>query len=325
MNIIKNLFTHKLSQYTYGFIFYSLVLKIFTLSISILASEANQSFNITEISEGNFLHTGIHVSIEDKQHDDIANIGFIIGEKCIAVIDTGGSVNIGQKLLASIRSITNKPICYIINTHIHFDHILGNKAFISEKPEFVGHHQLANAIEQNRSFFLEQFKNDLGPNPEQSSIIGPSVLVNKSRQLDLGNRVLTLIPFPVSHSHNDLIIIDNKTKTLWSGDLIYRERIPSLTGSLIGWLNTMNDLQRLDVKKVIPGHGGVAESIAEAIEQQQDYLQRLLDETRNAIADGQFLNDAMENIDKDNQSNWLLHDYQHPTNVSRAFTELEWE
>lgn len=325
MNIITNSLSHKLIHNSYNFIIYSLTLAIFTISNSVLASDANQNFNITEISEGNYLHQGSHVSIDDKQHDDIANIGFIIGDKCIAVIDTGGSVNIGQKLLNSIRSITNKPICYIINTHIHFDHILGNKAFASEKPDFVGHHQLADAIVQNRNFFLEQFKNDLGPNPDQSSIIGPSVLVEKSRQLDLGNRILILIPFPVSHSHNDLIVIDNKTKTLWSGDLIFRQRIPSLTGSLKGWVKSMDDLLRLDVKKVIPGHGGVAASMAEAIKQQQDYLQRLLDETRNAIADGQFINDAMEIIDKDNQSNWLLHEYQHPTNVSKAFTELEWE
>ena len=87
----------------------------------------------------------------------------------------------------------------------------------------------------------------------------------------------------------------------------------------------MDDLQQLEVKKIIPGHGGVAESMAEAIEQQQGYLQRLLDDTRKAIANGQFINDAMENIDKNNQSSWLLHEYQHPTNVYKAFTELEWE
>ena len=65
--------------------------------------------------------------------------------------------------------------------------------------------------------------------------------------------------------------------------------------------------------------------MAIAIKQQRDYLQRLLNETRQAIEDGQFVNEAVEHIDKDNQSNWLLHDFQHPTNVSRAFTELEWE
>jgi quinoprotein relay system zinc metallohydrolase 2 len=289
------------------------------------ASDIEQDFNLTNITDGNYVHVGLHVSIDNKQHDDIANIGFIIGDKCVAVIDTGGSINIGQKLLGSIRSITDKPICYVINTHVHFDHILGNKVFNSEKTQFVGHHQLAEAVEHNRFFFLEQFKNDLGSKPEASSIIGPSILIDKSRQLDIGGRSLTLIPFETSHSHTDLIVVDNKTKTLWSGDLIFRQRIPSLTGSLIGWLKTMSTLQQMDVKNVVPGHGSIATSMKQAIDQQQDYLQRLLDDTRNAIAEGQFMNDAMETIDKNNKSKLLLHAYQHPSNVSKAFTELEWE
>lgn len=298
---------------------------LLSLSHPVIASGVENDFNITEVAQGNYLHKGIHVSLDDINHDDIANIGFIVGDKCIAVIDTGGSIDIGLQLLKKIKSISEKPICYVINTHVHFDHMLGNKAFVLENPEFVGHQRLAAEVERNREFFLEQFKNDLGPNPVPSSIVGPSILIDKSRQLDLGDRILTLMPFPVSHSHSDLIIIDNKTNTLWAGDLIFRERIPSLTGSLIGWVKVMEDLPRLEVTLVIPGHGNVAESMSIAIKQQREYLQRLLDETRQAIEDGQFVNEAAENIDKGNLSNLLLHDFQHPTNVSRAFTELEWE
>jgi quinoprotein relay system zinc metallohydrolase 2 len=318
MNAITNSLNKK-------FFIYCFSLTIFCLPKIVTASEVDQNFNLTKVADGNFVHVGMHVSIEDKQHDDIANIGFIVGNKCVAVIDTGGSINIGQKLLDSIRSKTDKPICYVINTHVHFDHILGNRVFVSENTNFVGHHRLAEAVEQNRSFFLERFKNDLGSNPEASSIVGPDILVKESMQLDIGGRSLTLIPYAVSHSHNDLIIIDNKTKTLWSGDLIFRQRIPSLTGSLRGWLKTIDNLLQLDIEKVVPGHGSVATSIRQAIEQEQDYLQRLLDDTRNAVAEGQFINDAMESIDKDNKSNWLLHEYQHASNVSKAFTELEWE
>ena len=76
---------------------------------------------------------------------------------------------------------------------------------------------------------------------------------------------------------------------------------------------------------MVPGHGNIASSLDEALEQQQDYLTLLLNRTREAINEGKFINEAVEVIDKDNQLKWLLHDYQHPTNVSRAYTELEWE
>ena len=61
------------------------------------------------------------------------------------------------------------------------------------------------------------------------------------------------------------------------------------------------------------------------MQQQEAHFKRLLQQTRQAIADGKFINDAMESVDKNNASGLLLHDYQHPTNVSRAYTELEWE
>ena len=317
-----NLYRRKLTMNTIKSLFIFLAL---TLSNSTLASGSKSNFNLVEIAEGNFVHLGIHVTTEDKQRDDIANVGFIIGDNCVAVIDTGGSIAIGKKLLAAIRSKTEKPICYVINTHIHFDHVLGNKVFEPENPTFVGHHGLAEAIEHNRDFFLEQFKPELGNNPDASSIIGPTKLVKDKEKLELGNRTLTLISYPTAHSHNDMLIIDNKTKTLWAGDLIFRERTPAVTGSLKGWIKVTEDLQKLDVGITIPGHGSIAESVEEAVQQQQEYLTMLLEETRKAVAEGLFVTDAIENIDKENRLNLLLHGHHHPGNVSKAFTELEWE
>ncbi len=286
---------------------------------------ATDDFILVEAAEGVYVHPGRHVSIDVEGHDDIANIGFVVGDDCIAVIDTGGSVNVGERLLSAIRGISDKPICYVINTHIHYDHILGNSVFVREKPVFVGHQNLAEAVEQNREFFLREFRDNLAVTPEHPAVIAPTFLVAKSQNIDLGNRNLHLIAYPVSHSHNDLVVIDDKTRTLWSGDLIFRARVPSLTGNLKGWIDTMEKLSRLRVNSVIPGHGAIADSFEIAIRQQRDYLTTLLEETRKAIAAGQFLNEAVENIDRHNRSNWLLYEHQHPANVERAFMELEWE
>ena len=320
---LKLIGTKNYMSLTNTFTFYLLFILAFLRVAT--SSEINQDFNLSEIAENNYVHLGKHVSIEDRGNDDIANIGFIIGADCVAIIDTGGSINIGKKLKSSVHKITKKPICYVINTHVHFDHILGNKTFVSENTDFVGHKNLLQAVNQNRSFFLTQFKNNLSSNAKESDIIGPNILIEKTTQLELGGRTLTLIPFSASHSHNDLVVIDNKTKTLWSGDLIFRERIPSLTGSLKGWLETIEKIKKLDVNVVVPGHGNIASSLDDAIKQQEDYLNLLLNKTREAINKGKFIIEAMETIDQDNQLKWILHDYQHSTNINRAYTELEWE
>lgn len=299
-----------------------LMLSILTSGVSASESDA---FSISEVAPGIYLHSGVHARFEDRQHDDIANIGFIIGDKCTAVIDTGGSVAIGNSLRSAIREVTDKPICYVINTHIHFDHVLGNLSFSDSGPVFVGNENLKQEIEENRTFFLSQFSNDLGPNPSTESIIGPGKGVTDKTILDLGDRKLVLTAYPTAHSYSDLTVLDEKTGTLWSGDLLFRERIPSLSGSLKGWLSVMESLASLEITLVIPGHGTTAKSLPEAMHDQKRYLDSLLNETRQALSEGLFLDEAVERIGNEEKLHWLLHEQHHKANVIKAFTELEWE
>ena len=290
-----------------------------------MASSEETIFNLKEIEQGIYLHEGVHVNFDDIQNDDIANIGFILGEKCIAVIDTGGSVRIGKNLLKTIRKKTNLPICYVINTHIHFDHYLGNLAFINEQSEFIGHQNIADTIDVNREYFLDQFPDNLGPNPTSKSITEPNITVQDTMKIDLGERFLLLTAYKTAHSHSDLTIFDSKTKTLWAGDLLFRERIPALDGSLKGWLSVLEMIKRQDILTIIPGHGTPTKKWMEAIAVEEEYLYLLLNETRQAIAEGQFMGEILETVGSEEKEKWLLYDQHHKRNVSKAFTELEWE
>ena len=299
---------------------------LFSSYISLVfAGGDEERFNLEQVAEGNYLHKGVHVEFSHSQHDDIANIGFIIGDKCIAVIDTGGSYIVGQQLLLSIREISTLPVCYVINTHVHFDHILGNLAFLNEQTQFVGHKQLADAVEQNRVFFLNQFQNELGPSPSKESIIGPDILVDKTMELDLGNRLIRLTAYQTAHSTTDLTVLDLNTKTMWAGDLIFRERIPALDGKLKGWLAVLDLLQNQEIDLAIPGHGTSSHHWPQTYAAEKFYLETLLNETREAIAKGKFLEDVVETIGKSEKQKWLLHEQHHRRNVTKAFTELEWE
>lgn len=282
-------------------------------------------FSIREIAPGIYLHQGKHAGFNDPGHDDIANIGFITGDDCIAVIDTGGSVKVGKALHEAISNYTDKPVCYVINTHVHFDHVLGNLAFSNENVKFIGHVNLPDAIEANRGFFLDKFRSYLGESPSEKSVIGPTETVADSLSLDLGNRKIVLTAYEKAHTYTDLTIFDQKTKTLWTGDLVFREHIPVIDGSLKGWLDVIQKLKKLDVAMIIPGHGPPAGTWNEAISAEEEYLTRLLNETRKAISEGQFMEEAIDTIGQDEKDNWQLFDEHHRANVSKAFTELEWE
>jgi quinoprotein relay system zinc metallohydrolase 2 len=289
------------------------------------AAASKDGFNLTQLAPGVFLHTGRDLALNAPGHDDIANIGFVIGDKCAAVIDTGGSITVGRALRAAVRHQTSLPICYVINTHVHVDHVLGNAAFKNDNPSFVGHQSLSEAIARNREFFVTEYGADFDPPASADQVIGPDRLVEHEMQLDLGNRSLILRAWPKAHSDCDLTVYDEQTGTLWTGDLLFRERLPALDGSIRGWLAAIDALARMKVQRVVPGHGGATRDLASALGLERRYLQDLLDGVSAELAAGNSVQDAIEHVAVAEKPQWLLWQNTHPHNVLRAYQELEWE
>jgi quinoprotein relay system zinc metallohydrolase 2 len=293
--------------------------------IACVTRPAHAGLSLQEVAPGVFVHFGQALALDAPGHDDIANIGFIVGKTCVAVIDTGGSTRIGRALRAAVQQRTSQPICYIINTHVHVDHVLGNFAFTPDHPSFVGHSALPNAIAQNRLFFLAQYPGDLDQPPSAQQIIAPDRLVQAELELDLGGRHLSLRAWPKAHTDCDLTVLDDQTGTLWTGDLLFRDRLPAVDGDVAGWLAVIDDLAGLKVRRAVPGHGPLARDLAAALVPERRYLRALLAGVQDEIRLGKSMQDAIEQVAEAEKPQWLLWDSTHPRNVSRLYQQLEWQ
>ena len=280
-----------------------------------------------EIQPGIYVHQGEHLDVDHGYHGDICNIGFIIGDQSVAVIDTGGSLKIGRQLLKAIREKTSLPISYVINTHVHLDHIYGNAAFINENPIFVGHSELPKAMLLRKEFYETTNQNFLNIPPEESIQIPPSLLIsiNKPQEIDLGNRKLRFEAFPSAHTNNDLIVVDINTKTAWLADLMFTERTPSMDGDIHGWINALEKIEKSNYEVIIPGHGTPPTNNNKAIRKIKSYLELLRNEIRQAIDDGMDLQDALDTIARSEKNKWELFDVQNARNINMVYPIMEWE
>jgi len=155
-------------------------------------------------------------------------------------------------------------------------------------------------------------------------VILPSVGVENPLSLDLGGRTLQLNAQRTAHTDNDLTITDTATDTLFLGDLLFSVHVPTLDGSIVGWLALIEELSRATPARVVPGHGPHAMAMPEAILPEQRYLGAIAADVRKLIKDGKTLEDAMQ-AGYSERDAWKLFDHYHVRNVTAAFAELEWE
>lgn len=281
---------------------------------------------IQQLAPGVYVHYGIHETTTAANEGAIANAGFIVGKRCVAVIDTGGSLENGRRLRKAIRLKTGIPICYVINTHVHPDHVFGNAAFAKDRPVYIGHKHLAAAMLARSDHYRKSLATALGEAAAAgSTTILPTMEVSSEETIDLGDRQLQLRAWPTAHTDADLTVLDRQTGTLWLGDLLFVRHIPSLDGSLKGWLAVMEALRGLPARQVIPGHGAASHDWPAAMRDQERYLQALLHDVRQAIRQRKTLAQTVPAAALSERSRWLLFDDFHARNVTTAYTELEWE
>jgi quinoprotein relay system zinc metallohydrolase 2 len=280
----------------------------------------------TEVADGVFVSEGVHELNSATNGGHIANASFVIGSDSVAVVDSGGSAGVGRALLQAIRALTDRPIRYLINTHMHPDHILGNSALLDASTIVVGHAKLPRGLVARGDRYMAASKQDLSPSAFAGSrIVPPTLLVDTGLVLDLGGRTLTLTARKTAHTDNDLTVRDEKTGTVFLGDLLFCAHIPTLDGSIRGWLQVLEQLKLEPAARVVPGHGPASMPWPEAMAAEAIYLKTVVRDVRALIKQGGTMTTAMASVGTFEKTHWLLADEFHARTVAAAFAELEWE
>lgn len=313
-----------------GFLAALLVLAGCAVAQTKAADSTADTFTIENVGNGIYVHHGQHLDIDTGYQGDICNISFVVGNKGVAVIDTGGSFKTGNKLREAIKKITPLPILYVINTHVHPDHIFGNAAFLPRdanevRPQFVGHAKLGDAMQLRKEAYDKLNIKYMGDDAKGSEIVKPTVQVKEPIDLDLGDRSLKITPYPVAHTNTDISVIDSKTSTLFTGDLLFIERTPVLEGDIKGLIAVIDTLKTYPVKQVVPGHGPFTKDWVQALNNEQRYLNAVLTDIRANIKAGKSMGDAMDTAAVGEKDKWLLFDIANRRNVNTLYPALEFE
>ncbi len=307
----------------------------FLFSSLIIAENKIKPLNVKKIADRVYVHYGKHENIyEGSNIGDIANLGFIIGDESIAVIDTGGSHQVGEALKLAIKKISKKPIKYVINTHVHQDHIFGNTAFISDETLIYGHFNLKKALQERGSQYIRQVS-EAGDKVKGTRIIFPHRIIAETSPdqvkklsneitIDLGNRKLLLTSHATAHTYSDASVFDLKTKTFFVGDLVSDERAPTMDGLVKNWIKVLNEIEKVDFKIMVPGHGKIQKDNT-ALKKTRTYLQVLYDDVIDALKKDMPAEKVIKIAAQTEKDKWILFDRVNPGNVVRTFMRYEWE
>lgn len=281
---------------------------------------------VVEVAPGVFVHQAPYALALPRNLGFVGNAGFIIGRDGVAVVDTGGSLKAGEALKAAIRARTDLPIRYVINTHMHPDHVLGDAAFVGPGVTFIGHHNLPEALAARAESYLEATRRLVGEEGAAGTrVVLPDVTVSTPLTLDLGARPLLLEAWPTAHTATDLTVLDETTGTWFLGDLLFLGHVPALDGKALGWIALLDELKKRPVARVVPGHGPASQPWPQAAEPTERYLKRLVADVRRLVRDGATMSDAAREAGREEAPDWALFDDFNARNATTTFHELEWE
>lgn len=219
-----------------------------------------------------------------------SNAGAIATPDGFLVVDAQQTVRLAQSLRGELENISRQPVGSLINTHFHLDHTAGNIVFADVPilahertldamrnylgPESGGAWTVPDMVTKLRMFFGSNIqelvppqspeeawflKRMSGPDYDKITLKAPSGTFADRLTLNLPTDTLRIEYRGPAHCDGDLILYLEQQKVAFLGDLMFFGRFPWFGDcNLDGWIAKLDEVLKLDLVSVVPGHGPVA-------------------------------------------------------------------
>jgi glyoxylase-like metal-dependent hydrolase (beta-lactamase superfamily II) len=263
-----------------------------------------------------------------------SNAGFVVTSDGVAVFDALGTPSLGWALLQQIRKVTDKRIRYVIASHYHADHIYGLQAFKDHTDAVIVAQERAGEYKENEETAdekanqrLDQRRGVLFPWVDKNTrVVPPDITFRDRMTIALGDRRLTLLYAGPAHSSSDLMMLVEPDGVLFAGDIVQNSRIPHMNSddvSTTQWLAALREVEKLDPKFIIPGHGKASTAAKEAIAFTRDYIQTVRSAMAAAVQDWTDFDVAYEKTDWSKYRDMPAFAANNRGNAYRIYLELE--
>lgn len=245
----------KMVHNTHRFGFISALIMVIVFSVCATAFATG----LTKIADG--VYSYVDAKNPSPATSFGANAGIIIGKDGVVVVDTLTSAKEAQRFIKDIRSITDKPIKYIINTHHHLDHSLGNSEFVKLGAAVIAQEDCRKEAQKDADTII---KRALGYGFTAEALAGttialPTLTFTDKMTIELGDRTVELIYPGPSHTTGTSLVLVPDVKMLFAGDALFTNFHPNVRDAdMDSWVKALDKIAGLDVQKIIPGHGSIS-------------------------------------------------------------------
>lgn len=294
---------------------------------------ATVAMDVVRVAEGAYFVQGQAALGSAANQNFISNAGFVITDDGVVVIDALGSPPLAQRLVAEIRKLTPLPIRQVIVTHYHADHVYGLQVFQALGATIVAHalgrDYLASDTARLR---LQASREQLFPwIDENTRLVAADRWIGSpdphaETLIRVGHTDFILRPVGPSHTPEDLVVFVPSSGVLFSGDLLFRGRIPFIgQADSGGWIRALERMLAMDPKVVVPGHGPPSTDPRADMVLTRDYLVYLRDRMGEAARNMEPFDEAYARTDWSRFSGLPLFQAANRMNAYNTYLQMEHE